>query len=127
MGILDQLLKEIGSDDLTQQVREICAKIAEEEKDNMEHLDYILKGPNVFLCLEVPGRRVNEVAFLVLEREYEEIYVVVLWTWTKSQLETYSPAEIPPPKKQKTWVLNENKATKILTGYAKIIKTLRGE
>ena len=127
MGILDQLLKEIGSDDLTQQVREIWAKIAEEEKDNMEHLDYILKGPNVFLCLEVPGRRVNEVAFLVLEREYEEIYVVVLWTWTKSQLETYSPAEIPPPKKQKTWVLNENKATKILTGYAKIIKTLRGE
>ena len=49
MGILDQLLKEIGSDDLTQQVREICAKIAEEEKDNMEHLDYILKGPNVFM------------------------------------------------------------------------------
>jgi len=115
------------SNHLTQQVREICSKIAEEEKDNTEHKECILKGPNIFLCLEIPGRRLNEVAVLTLEREYEEIYVVGLWTWTKSQIKFFKDGDLPRPKKQKTWVIQENKATKILTEYAKIVKTLRGE
>jgi len=127
MGILDLLLKEITSNDLTQQIREICAQIAEEEKDNTEHKECILKGPNIFLCLEVPGRRANEVAVLTLEREYEEIYVVALWTWTKNQIEFFKDDDLPTPKKQKTWIIQEYKAKKILTEYAKIVKTLRGE
>ena len=127
MGILDQLLDEIGSTDLTQQVREICDQIFEQEKDKIEHIDYLIKGPNVFLCLEVPGRTNNEVSFLTLEREYEEMYVAVLWAWRKQQLENNTPEEIDPPRKRKTWVFNENKAKKILTEYAKIVKHFKGE
>ena len=127
MGILDQLLDEINSKDLTQQVREICDQIFEQEKDKIEHIDYLIKGPNVFLCLEVPGITAREVAFLTLEREYEETYVAVLWTWRKNQLEANTPEEIDPPKRKKSWVFNENKAKKILTEYAKLVKYFKGE
>ncbi len=131
MGILDLLLEEIGTKDLTQQVRELCDQIFEEEKDKMEHIDYLVTGPNIFISLEVPGRHNKEVAFLTLEREYEEVYIASLWTWNKSEIALYEMklATIPlgPPKKQKTWIINENKAKKILTEYAKIVKTLRGE
>jgi hypothetical protein len=127
MGILKTLLDEIKSNDLTQQVREICDKIFEEEKDRIKNIDYIITGPNVFLCLDVPGRNQNEVAFLSLEREYEETYLAVLWTWRKNQLENNTPDEIDPPKKRGTWVFEENQAPKILTEYAKIVKHLKGE
>ncbi len=127
MGILKTLLGEIESNDLTQQVRELCDKIFEEEKDRIKNIDYIITGPNVFLCLDVPGRNKNEVAFLSLEREYEETYLAVLWTWRKNQVDLYTPEVIDPPKKRETWVFDENKAHKILTEYAKIVKHLKGE
>ncbi len=130
MGILDSLLEEIGTTDLTQQVHEICDKIFEEEKEKIEYIEYLVTGPNIFLCLEVPGRHTKEIAFLTLEREYEEIYIAALWTFRKT--ETYINDVVvmkpdDPPKKQKTWTINENQAKKILTEYAKIVKTLRGE
>ena len=125
MGILQQLLEEIKTDIKSQQIREICANIFEQEKDHMENVLYLPTGPNIFLSLEVPGRNTSEIAFLCLERESEELYLLVLFTIKKSQLARSN--DNLSMKKQRVWEVNENKPERILYEYAKQYKYLRGE
>ena len=119
MSILSKLLSEIKSDDKVQQLRELCFRIYKEEESSIKNIDYLPKGPNIFLSLEVPGRTEKEIAFLSLEREYSEEYIVVL----------FSKLQVPEStlKRQKTWKTVEGNPEKILTTYARIYKHLRGE
>ena len=122
MGILETLLSEIKSSDLTQQVREICDKIMKEEQEKQKYQGIAPTGPTVFLSLEAPGRNSREVGFLTLEREDEETYVVVYYTIEEKRMK----ADVTP-RRRKAWVIKEVKAEKILTGFAKKLKMLRGD
>jgi len=119
VGILQELLKEIKGDDNTEKIRKLCDKIAKEEEKNIKNFLMLPKGPNIFLSLEVPGRTTKENAFLILERESEDKYLLVLYitmTWGESRL-----------KRQKVWEIDDHRPEKILTNYAKKYKFLRGE
>jgi len=124
MGILEQLLNELKDTDLTQQVRVICDQIiAEESTSEYEYLNPV--GPRVFLSLEVLGRNNKEIGFLTLEREDEEVYVAIYSTLEKYRISDNKEEQIPP-RRRKVWVIDENKAEKILTQFAKKLKILRG-
>jgi len=126
MGILQDLLKEVitPNADLTQQVRELCDLIKEEEQENINYSELLPTGPNVFLSLEVPGRYKTEVGFVTLEREGEEQYIIVYHTLEKNRIDKEFSI---PPRRRKVWEINENKAEKILTKFALIIKMLKNE
>jgi len=123
MSLLDDLIKSLETNDLTEQVKGICQKIHDEEIKQCKHPNKLPKGPNTFLSVEVPGIRKNQVSYLSLEREAEEIYLTVLWS---IQTKFYEGEETNLLK-IKTWEINENKAEKILTQFAKKVKLLRGE
>ena len=127
MGILQELLKEIKSDDMTQQIREICYTIYEEESPNFLYPDQEPKGTNVFLALEVPGRYTKEIGYLTLERQSEELYVAIFHTLDINRINIENPEATPIARRQKVWEIDENKAEKILMKFAKICKMLRGE
>lgn len=126
MTILKQILDEIKTDDNTQKIRELCDKIQEEETPtNKEEYDIKPKGPNIFLSLEVPGRTIKEVAYLTLERDSPSTsYVVVLYTVSKSQLQTMDDISL---KRRKVWAIDDHRPEKILTFYAKHFKYMKGE
>jgi len=119
VGILKELLNELKEDNDTDKIRQICDQLAEEEKKNIQNDTIIPKGPNIFLSLEVPGRMRNEIAFLTLERESEDKYLLVLYTIIKR-----SGSRM---KRQKVWEVDDHRPEKILTEYAKQYKFLRGE
>lgn len=125
MGILKELLSEIKTGTDTDKIREICDEIFEQEKKNNEHALLLPKGPNIFLSLEVPGRNQSEIAFLCLERESEDTYLLVLFVINRSQL--FKENETITMKKQKVLEINEHKPDRILTKYAQQYKYLRGE
>jgi hypothetical protein len=77
------------------------------------------------LTVEVPGQNTKEIGFLSLEREDEEVYVAVYSTLEKYRI--VDPIEDTlPPRRRKVWVIDENKAEKILTKFATKLKMLRG-
>ena len=128
MGIIKMLLEEIkipGSD-LTQQVREICDQIMDQELSNMKYSELAPKGSTVFLSLEAPGRYEWEIGFLTLEREDVETYIAVYHTLEKNRINEENINTISP-RRRKVWVINENKAERILTQFAIKLKMLRGE
>ena len=127
MGILQELLKEIQSDDMTQQIREICDKIYEEESPNFQYPDQEPKGANVFLALEVPGRYTKEIGYVTLERQSQELYVAIFHTLDINLINKDNPEMTPMARRHKVWEIDENKAGKILMKFAKICKMLRGE
>lgn len=129
MGILQILLQEIKTPnaDLTQQVREICDQIMEQEMPNMQYPQLAPAGSTVFLSLEAPGRYSSEIGFLTLEREDMETYVAVYHTLEKRRINQEKIEDTVPPRRRKVWVISENKAEKILTQFAVKLKMLRGE
>jgi hypothetical protein len=124
MGILEQLLNEIKEPDLTHQVRVICDQIIKEEPLS-KYAELNPMGPRVFLSIEVPGRNNKEIGFLTLEREDEEVYCAIYSTLEKYRI-SENPEETIAPRRRKVWVIDENKAEKILTQFAKKLKMLRG-
>jgi len=127
MGILATIIDELGTDKLIEQVHMICQQIREEEESSFEYIEYASDGPNIFLTLEAPGRNQKEVGFLSLEREGEEIYLIIYSTLLKVDIEGVAPEEAPTPKRQKVWEVRDHRAEKIVTDFAKRIKLLRGE
>lgn len=125
MEIIEQLLKEVKSSNLDDQVTELCDCIFEEEKNRIEYSQYIPKGPNIFLALEVPGTIQKEIAFICLEREFKEKYIITLWTGFLPKLLSDESEKL---KKVRTWSIDEFKQpAKILKEYAKIMKYMKGE
>lgn len=127
MTILSEILKEIKSDDSLEKIRILCDQIFEEEKENIKHLSILPKGPNIFLCLEVPGRIKDEIAFLALERESENLYLAVLFVTSKKEFKKAAANEEYSMKRQRVWQISDHRPEKILTEYAKRYKFLRGE
>jgi len=128
MGIIDILLKEINiKSDITEQTRQICDKIMEQEKPKLQYEVLAPKGGLIFLALEVPGRNDKEIGFLTLEREDEERYVVIYYTLEKYRINEENLEDTIPPRRRKVWEINEFKPNKILTQYAMKLKFLRGE
>jgi len=129
MGILQILLEEIKTPgaDLTQQIRELCDQIMEQEMPNMQYPTLAPKGSTVFLSLEAPGRYGWEIGFLTLEREDVESYIAVYHTLEKNRINEEKIEKTVSPRRRKVWVINENKAEKILTQFAIKFKILRGE
>lgn len=126
MGILRKILEEIKSDSNLEKVRIICDKIIQEEKGNIIHHQILPKGPNLFLVLEVPGRIKDEIAFLALERESEDLWLSVLFITTKKEF-AYREKTPPSIKRQRVWQIKDHRPEKVLTEYAKRYKFLRGE
>jgi len=124
MTVLRELLNEIKTDDNLETIRVLCDTIYEEEKPNQKYPDKRPFGPNLFLVLEVPGSLQGEVGFLGLERESEDVYLVILFTSTKINIDSEDPQII---KRKKVWEINDSRSDKILTTYAKHYKILIGE
>ena len=127
MGILEDIIAELPSDELVEQLHMIATKILEEEKPKFEYMDYASEGPNILLTIEVPGRNKKEVGFLSLEREGPEVYILVFLTLPVLTMETKKPDEALPPKRQRVWEIKDHRAIKIMTEFAKKVKYLRGE
>lgn len=128
MSILQSLINEMETDDLTQQVAELCDKIKSEEIEDMEYIKFGPKGPNIFLCLELPGKTNRDIGFLTLERESEDLYLVVFWNTPIKQIDLESdPMETTRPRKLKVHEVQDHRPEKILTHYAKWYKFYRGE
>lgn len=126
MTILGELLKEIKSDNNLEKIRILCDRIFEEEKENIKHIEVMPTGPNIFLTLEVPGRIKDEIAFLSLERESEDLYLSVLFIINRKEFKKSKGNEISI-KRQRVWQIHDSRPEQILTGYAKRYKFLRGE
>jgi len=127
MGILEDIITELPSDELIEQLHMIATQILDEEKSKFEYIEYASTGPNVILTLEAPGRNKKEVGFISLERESPEVYLVVFSTIPTHVLGTTKPDEAMPPKRQRVWEVKDHRATKIMTEFAKKVKYLRGE
>lgn len=125
MTLLREIIESMTKDkkDILQQIRELCDRIAKEEKENIVHDSHLPVGPNVLLSLEVPGRTDKEVAYLTLERESEDMYFAGLYTIPL--LQTRMPET--SVKRQKVWTIEDHRPEKILTEFAKKYKFLRGE
>jgi len=118
--ILDKIISEIPTSDMTQQIREMCDLIMKEEVPDMKYRQYAPKGPNKFLILEVGGLLKKEIGFLTLERESEEEYVGVYWVFRLDKKDK-------PPRKSKVHKIEGNTAKKIMYQFAKLVKFYRGE
>lgn len=128
MSLIEELLKGIQSSETDEQVKILCDQIFEEEKGKIEHITFLPQGPNVFLALEVPGRRSTEVAFVSLEREASKQFIIVVWTTKKQLLATHSGKDEPISlKKQRAVEIIEDRPEKILREYAKFVRYMKGE
>jgi len=116
---LDKIIGEIPSSNMTQQIREICDIIMKEETPKAKNMKDAPKGPNKFLILEVSGFLKKEVGFLTLERESEEDYVGVHWS--------FRLGKDRPARKIKVHKIEGNSSKKIMYQFAKLVKFYRGE
>lgn len=117
---LDKIISEIPSSDMTQQIREFCDIIMKEELPRMHNIQYAPKGPNKFIIIEVEGFLKKEIGFISLEREGEEDYIGVYWTY---RLDKKHKA----PRKNKVHKIEGNSAKKIMYQFAKLVKFYRGK
>lgn len=124
MSILRELLNEIESDNNLEKIKILCDQIFEEEKKNQKYINKRPVGPNLFLVLEVPGRLNDEIAFLGLERESKDLYLNVMFTTNKKEM---NKDDSPIIKRQRVWEIKDYRPEKILINYAKQYKILIGE
>lgn len=127
MGILEDIIAELPTDDLVEQLHMICSKILEEEKPKFEYIEYASDGPNILITLEAPGRNKKELGFISLEREGPETYLIVYTTISIMEVNSKSSEESMPPKRQRVWVVDDHRAAKIMAEFARKVKYLRGE
>lgn len=116
MTILEELLKQTPKSDKVEQIKIICDKIEEENPLKKDFESIAPKGVNIFLTISVPGTLKNKIAFVTLEREFKDKFIVCLY---EKGIATLS--------KIKSWEVSEDKPEKILEHFAKILKHLRGE
>jgi hypothetical protein len=129
MTLLRKVISKLETKDTLEQLRTLCERIYKEEmeENEMEYIDYGPEGPNIFLCLQVPGHTTKHVGFLTLERESEDLYLSVFWALLKKDIIPGDVENTPAARKMKVWEIKEYKTEKILTEYAKTFKLLNGE
>jgi len=122
--LLNEILLELKDSEIDEQVKAICDKVTKEELESMERKDEIIIGPNIFLCLEIPGRTKNEVGFLTLERESVETYIIGHWVRYKPKKDK---AETPPYKRVEVFPVKDDRPAKVLKIFAEKLKYMRGD
>jgi len=132
MSILRDLINNIKSDDLVEQMRIMCDQILEEESEESEDMTYINhrpQGANIFLALQVPGSTKNEIGFLALERDNEDLWLASFWSIMEKELiqAENDPDYMSRPRKKKVHQIEDHRPEKILTEYAKLLKFYNGE
>jgi len=120
MSVLDELLTQVRSLHLDDQVRELCRKITEEESSKIVHKELLPAGPNIFLVLECPERLRGEVTFLALEREAMGKYLISVWT--KKEVSKRSVQRVSVND-----VIDTSTAKKILLHFAETYKLMMGK
>lgn len=123
MTIIDEIMQSIPSSTATEKILEICRHIQTEEHPKTEHPGKLPKGPNIFLSLEVPGRRSHEISYISLEREEEFNYLAIYRT---TLIKDYQNAD-KHPKRVNVREIRYGDPKKVITEFAKIVKMLRGE
>jgi hypothetical protein len=135
--------KDAGKEDLVI-LRQYCDQIYTEEhnkhtpENKIWHEKHTPKGPNILLCLPVPGRNSKEVGYLALEREFysERVtktdtnyeFLIVYWAYKKyTSLAGPHVSLEEPPKKIKVIKVPDVTPLKVLSFYAKTISHFRGE
>jgi len=118
--ILDDIVKDLKGLEIDQQVKDICDKIWEEEKDEISHPDLMPIGPNIFLALSCPGRTKDEISFLTLERELDGEYVAGFWAINIKKKNDFM-------KRYRTWSIKEVNCIRIIKAYAKKLKYTKGQ
>lgn len=129
MGILDDVISEFKTDNMIIQLRELCSKIAQEERENNKHASRLPRGPNVFLALEIPPLKDGEISYLSLERDMSlegeggTDWLIFVWTMN---VKLYH-SDTKGLKRVKAYKIEGRSAKKILTQFAKKVKFYRGE
>jgi hypothetical protein len=116
MTILDDMLQQIKNSDLDEQLKQVCDEIMKEERPKFKNPVYEPRGSNIFLAVEYEDG--NNISYLCLEREFKEIYILTIWSKSKSSMYI---------KKKSSKDINEITIQKILETFAKKLKYLRGE
>jgi hypothetical protein len=122
MSILRDLISNMKTSNIVEQMRILADQILEEESKEMKYINYRPQGANIFLSLEVPGSVKNEVGFLALERETEDLWIASFWI-----LPLRSIKDEKSPRKKKVHAIKDHRPEKILTEYAKLLKFYNGE
>ncbi len=123
MTILDDIIQTIPASTATEKILGICRHIQIEEHPKTEHPNNLPKGPNIFLSLEVPGRRSHEISYISLEREEEFNYLAIYRTIFIKDYQTKDKH----PKRVSVREIRYGDPKKVITEFAKIVKILRGE
>ncbi len=130
MGILDEVIAELKTDNMIIQLRELCKQITEEEnKKIIKYAERLPKGPNVFLSLEIPPLKNTEVSYITLERDLSlegeggTDWLIFVWTMN---LKLYHN-DTKGLKRVSVYKIEGRTAKKILTQFAKKVKFYRGE
>ena len=125
MGIIDEILKEIPTDDITIQIKEMCQKIWEEEKNKIKYHQVLPSGANIFLALQVPAKNKRDISFLTLERDPMDEYVSNYYSIKEADIQK---ADLPQmPRRYQSHRLEGRSSKKILIEFAKLVKFYRGE
>jgi hypothetical protein len=128
MSILGDLINSIKTPDLVDQMRILCDQIFEQESQGMNYIDQRPQGANIFLCLQVPGSTKDEVGFLALERDNEDLWLVSFWSINETDLIKFQNKESESrPRKKKIHEIKDHRPEKVLTQYAKLFKFYNGE
>jgi hypothetical protein len=125
MTILSEIIDKTKNLPIDEQLKQICDAIQKEEQESWfeEVKNDIIKGPNIFLSILVPGITGKETCFLCLEREFPGKYITSLWSKIND-----SNREIKKTmKRTKVWEIKETEPKKILENYAITLKFMRGQ
>lgn len=119
-AILDELLEAIDSDDLSEQLRQVCDQIAKEEIVNLDAYDGP-SGANVFLSLPAYTEAKTRMKhYVCLEREAADEYIITHW------IRGYKQGS--PLKRLEVWVIiKEDTTSKILKRFVEQLKFVKGE
>ena len=121
--ILDDILKEVKSDVILEEVKEICIKIRVEELETIKYPKVTPSGANIFLSVQVPPKGIGEISFLSLERDPMDD-----WTCNYYSMRIKDIRDIPQmPRRYQSHKIEGRSAKKIMIEFAKLVKFYRGE
>jgi hypothetical protein len=124
--IIDEILKEVPSDEMLIQVKEICNAISKEEAPTVKYPQILPDGANIFLALEVPSKNKGDISFLTLERDPMDEYTSNYYSIRITDIR--KTTDLPQmPKRYQSHIIEGRSAKKIMIEFAKLVKFYRGE